>query len=401
MEKKKTRLNSTSEEILYNDSKYKGGVKNGKPHGKGIEIFSNGKKKFEGSYKNGLPHGKGILYNLNKDGKKIYAGMWKNGKRHGKGIRYDENDKKSFEAVFKEGKPLKTEKCIIYEDGKKTFEGTINGKGISYYPHNGKKMHKGMYKNGKFQGKGIYFMSDGSKFYEGSFKKNKRHGKGISYVNGKKVYEGMYKNGVEHGKGKSFYWITGTKKYEGMFKENTFHGIQYDRENGAIIYKGMFRDNVYHGKGIEYDRNNGAIIYKGMFRDNVYHGKGTLYKDGKIDFKGEFIEGEKTISTKDKNSIIKANKILLNNDELYKKADEKNLLSPINYQLVEEPVTLHTRDESNNKFDEQHIYDRSQIRNLPNNVSPMTRREIVQVRNNDKKKKEILNFVKEVLNHKK
>ena len=75
---------SNVEEITLEDGEYyRGQVKDGKPHGKGIVTMPNFGR-YEGRFQDGEPHGKGILILL--DGGR-YEGEFKDGKPHGKGIQ--------------------------------------------------------------------------------------------------------------------------------------------------------------------------------------------------------------------------------------------------------------------------------------------------------------------------
>ena len=79
--------------------KYKGEIKNGIPHGFGIQFYKNGDTYF-GEHKNGSPNGKGrAIYN---DGA-MYLGEYKNGKFHGKGTYIFTNGDK-YVGEFKDGR---------------------------------------------------------------------------------------------------------------------------------------------------------------------------------------------------------------------------------------------------------------------------------------------------------
>ena len=71
-------------EFKPNKFSYKGGFKNGKREGFGIEIKSNGDK-YEGQWKNGKYNGYGILYKSNG---MIFDGKFKNNLFHGYSEEY-------------------------------------------------------------------------------------------------------------------------------------------------------------------------------------------------------------------------------------------------------------------------------------------------------------------------
>ncbi len=79
---------------------YEGEMKNGKPHGKGINTDSKGNR-YEGDFVDGKPHGKGI--NTNSKGNR-YEGDFVDGKPHGKGIHTDSKGNR-YEGDFVDGKP--------------------------------------------------------------------------------------------------------------------------------------------------------------------------------------------------------------------------------------------------------------------------------------------------------
>ena len=107
-------------EVCWNGKKYKGGLKEGLRHGKGILYYKNGKKMYEGDYSEGIANGKGIKYY--KNGKKLYEGDYSEGIGHGKGIKYYDNvnNTKLYEGDY--------------------FQDRWTGKGIKYY----KKWQKGV-----------------------------------------------------------------------------------------------------------------------------------------------------------------------------------------------------------------------------------------------------------------
>ena len=120
---------------------YKGGIKNGKPHGRGKVIFPEGGV-VEGEFKNGKVNGQGKM--IYSDGE-VYEGEFKDGQQHGQGK-------------------------MIYDNGD-VYEGEF-------------------FLNEKHgQGKMIY---DNGDVYEGEFYYGERQGQGkIIYANGE-VYEGEW-----------------------------------------------------------------------------------------------------------------------------------------------------------------------------------------------------------------
>jgi len=69
-------------QACYLDGKiYDGEWKDGKIHGRGIELYPDGTLEFEGTYNEGLRDGYGKAYL--RDGKLVYEGQWINGEQAG------------------------------------------------------------------------------------------------------------------------------------------------------------------------------------------------------------------------------------------------------------------------------------------------------------------------------
>ena len=87
------------------------------------------------------------------------------------------------------------------------------------------------------------------------------------------------------------YFYNDGKYYIGDMKNGLPNGkgIKY-LEDGKIRYKGEFINGKREGYGIYYFSNGN--YYKGEWKNNKQHGKGTLYKwDGDIIYEGEYVNG--------------------------------------------------------------------------------------------------------------
>ena len=255
-----------------------------------------GSVKYKGSVKEGKPHGKGILYNEN--GKKIYESEYSEGIAHGKGIRFDENGKKSYEGDYSEGRPH-GKGILYYDNGKKAYEGDfsqgkLHGNGIYYDKQTGKKAYEGDYSEGKRHGKGIEFKHDRYghhyKSYEGDYSEGKRHGKGIEFdeeTGHYKLYEGDYSEGQRHGKGVHYYHDKeGYKRYEGHFFQDKYHGNGiYYFKNNTKQYEGNWSQNKWHGNGVEYygKNNNNKKKKEGLWSQGKFK-SGTFFDKEGIEF---------------------------------------------------------------------------------------------------------------------
>lgn len=87
----------------------------GKPHGKWVSFYSNGKIKSIENWKEGILDGKYILYNEN--GKKVLETHYKKGIDHGKYAVYHKNGKLCITGRIKNGVPVGKWK-IYNENGK-------------------------------------------------------------------------------------------------------------------------------------------------------------------------------------------------------------------------------------------------------------------------------------------
>lgn len=80
--------------------------------------------------------------------------------------------------------------------------------------------YEGDWKNGRAEGKGVYYYNDGGK-YEGEFKNDKKEGQGIYYYKNGDKYQGSWKNDQMEGKGVYYY---SNERYEGDWKNNRCEG---------------------------------------------------------------------------------------------------------------------------------------------------------------------------------
>ena len=162
-----------------------------------------------------------------------------------------------------------------------------NGKGKHYYS-NGAIKYDGDWINGKYEGKGMYYINDYI-FYIGEFKNGLRHGKGTEYYpNGNITYQGDFINDQFEGFGT--YVLENGVYYVGEWKFGLRHGkgtLYY--ADGKIKYKGDWINDKFDGYGIYYLDNGDGQHYQGQFKNGEFHGKGAFYSsDGKIMHEGNF-----------------------------------------------------------------------------------------------------------------
>jgi len=209
---------------------YRGGMKNGKPHGKGEVIYLN-KNRFEGDFVNGIFQ-KGSYYTVNNGNSQVgyyneqgkwvaekynyKNGDWKEGsfdensKLHGEGIEYYANKKRKDTGEYEHG--ARIGKGKMEWEPKHWYSGEWNSKGSNgqgeYHFPNG-NCQKGNFVNGIFCS-GKYSYTDDC-YYEGNFDENsKLHGEGTYYdATKKRKYVGTFEHGKRIGKGKIIYLKNG------------------------------------------------------------------------------------------------------------------------------------------------------------------------------------------------
>ena len=264
------KLNLEYGEKKYDNDKYQGELKNGKPEGFGKYTWGNNKC-YIGQWKNGKKEGKGAKYNMSTlPGNIIKYFMTYDG--------YFVNDKYDGEGKY------------IWTNGEyyigQWSKGERNGKGIDYYK-DGTIRYDGDFVNGKYQGNGKYILKNGE-YYIGQFLNGVRHGKGqLFYKNNNIKYEGEFVNDDLEGEGK--YYYENDEYYDGHWKRGKKNGKgTFYYKNKLIKYEGDFVNDKLEGKG-KYVYKNGEY-YIGEWKNDKRNGKGTeFYRDGTIKCQGNFI----------------------------------------------------------------------------------------------------------------
>ncbi|KAK2618167.1 membrane-binding protein [Leptospira interrogans] len=183
------KINGKGKFICSDQETYEGNLKDSKPHGFGIQSFSNGTR-YEGEFKEFEFDGKGKL-------------TWNTGANES----YTEC---TFQGTFKQSQKI--------------------GKG-SYSCNNGEKF-EGLYLEDKPNGKGKLIYSDGSK-YEGEFKDGFPHGNGTEYDSEGKISKtGIFKNGYKYFNIPTFdfinkTWVKPEKWLGGSLEKSQVFFIQY------------------------------------------------------------------------------------------------------------------------------------------------------------------------------
>ena len=115
--------------------------------------------------------------------------------------------------------------------------------------------------------------------YEGELKNGKREGRGVFYFKDRSRYEGDWKNGVKEGKG-IIYFNSGSR-YEGDCINDFMEGKGIFFYNNGDRYEGDFKNDKREGKGIYYYSNGNREI--GDYKNDQRIGKHvTLTNDGQV-----------------------------------------------------------------------------------------------------------------------
>ncbi len=115
------------------------------------------------------------------------------------------------------------------------------------------------------------------------------HGLGFTRWPTNHSYDGQFKNGKFDGFG--IYKSPGLWEYSGLWKNNFMCGYGEKKEYTGKVYKGQFKNSKYHGKGTLIEPN--FYRFEGNFKNDNANGKGkvTFLKNSENHEKGEVREG--------------------------------------------------------------------------------------------------------------
>jgi len=233
---------------------------------------------WSGLCKNGYINGKGILTIDRPNGDQneintIYSMGLENGE--GTSVNKSANGVSKFEGLWSDGMKIQ---------GKLYF--TSSNGIVSIY--------EGIFKNGKYHGKGIYTIVNGNTI-SGDFYEGKVQGEGsIKYADGSE-YIGILKDSLPNGLGKTVY--KNGSIHSGSYKAGRRSGFGKLITSDGNIYEGTFDNGSSHGKGVL--RFSNGDIYEGEFFMGSRTGLGTYkwangnlfegsFKDGALDYYGTY-----------------------------------------------------------------------------------------------------------------
>jgi hypothetical protein len=293
---------STVVNMLTQKGIYKGQMKYGMIHGKGVFIrnkqycFSNEVEKYDGyycfekmhirgtiSYKSGDVYSGEISYDIPK-GRGTFT-------KHGVVMKgYWENlsltDDEAAEIIYSDGS--------VYKGF--TYKNMPNGRGVLTQKDG--SVYSGMFENGLKHGLGkLVLTSDQDVLYsyEGHWYQDEKKGENCrEFVKDTYEYVGSFNLGKMHGQGK----LTDFKNkfvYEGEFMWGKYHGSGsiefFDNEDVPFLrYKGMFNAGMKEGYGIcEYADGS---AYDGEWKADKRHGEGILVDSSGNESSVRYDEGE-------------------------------------------------------------------------------------------------------------
>ena len=347
--------------LLYRDEKkkkiqYKGNIKEGNYHGRGILYDSYEEIEYDGFFKNGKKDGFGryFLYKCSAVGffsnnefkkgiikykniKKFECEL-KNDKNSVIGIEYQDNGniKRKMEYVYERDwgsitlYPKIQSFGILYDNNNKIYEGLLKNykpKNLDYiniYNKNGNKIYSGSISNFAYHGEGIeYYNNSDIIHYKGLFN-NQNYERGMMFdPKGYKIYEGIFINNVpKECKNIKLFDLEGNIIYEGDLLDGLYDNNGKIFVNNKVLYNGGFLKGKYNKFGKLYDKNE-DLIYEGEFQEGQYHGEGNLLikdniymnefyeslgseNEGNVYIKGKFIKG---VIEGDNISIIQKTKL--------------------------------------------------------------------------------------------
>ncbi|MBK9190629.1 MAG: hypothetical protein IPM77_03495 [Crocinitomicaceae bacterium] len=182
----------------------------------------------------------------------------------------------------------------LVSEGMILFDGTYNGKWVSYYP-NGKTLSTGTYANGVQNDLWVYYYPNGKKEQEGKFRNNLPYGAWTWYYangqikrtenynpqgklegtmveydsTGNEIARGEYYEGLQEG---PWFYQVGDHKEVGSFTVGQPDGMWFHYyKNGKIAFAGVFEEGIPKGKHTWY-HTNGIKKKIGKYSGGVPHG---------------------------------------------------------------------------------------------------------------------------------
>jgi len=250
---------------IYNKdgSYYQGQVRSYLPHGSG-ELYTRDSKVFKGNFEkggltrgsiqyenslyqgeilNGVPQGKGV-YN---DRHYSYTGEWAGGKRLSGTYTY--LDGTIYQGDYLENLPSNGkfiwQNEISYEGDLQNFSGVHDG--VYEHPTG---LYNGQFSGNVFNGKGTYiWKNQKNNKYEGEYKQGKKDGKGVYYVNDTDTFKGNWKLGKAEG---DFEYATNGRIIKSRWRKGNLLGILSPQPGDDDLLKFEVEEEVNNVPSLPY-----------------------------------------------------------------------------------------------------------------------------------------------------
>ena len=229
----------------------------------------------------------GTLTNHRIDAEREYTGTIVNGKKEGKGTLYFYAGKckgDKYVGNFKNGKfngwGVYTHANGAKYDGQ-WVDDKKQGFGIFEWPNGAK--YDGQWADGNLNGYGTYTWPDGEK-YVGQYADGKRKGKGTLTLPGGAKYVGQWADDKKNGQG-TITWPDG-RAYVGQFAGGVRNGHGTMTWPGGGRYVGQWANDKMNGQGT-YTFSDGKE-YVGQFVDGIRSGRGTMTLPGGAKYVGQW-----------------------------------------------------------------------------------------------------------------
>ena len=138
------------------------------------------------------------------------------------------------------------------------------------------KRYEGDYKEGKKEGKGLFFLGTGD-VYSGCFSQDCFHGNGTLKKENGDIITGEWQRGRSEGKVEITYTSAG-ESFVGDMVAGEFYGkgkFQYSKKKGGGYYDGNWVKGKKHGSGVRIYADGSKFV--GNFFENEIHGDGMKF----------------------------------------------------------------------------------------------------------------------------
>ncbi|KAL4476333.1 hypothetical protein ABPG74_010066 [Tetrahymena malaccensis] len=212
---------------------------------------------------------------------------------------------------FPDTKKIQYKNKTFYEGQVQVTDRSIVRNGFGILKMQNGDIYCGYFKNGQFDGEGVYFYNHGD-IYRGQLRKDLRQGHGTYYYHELGfIYSGEWNGNVKEGYGRLL--MKNKEKYEGYFKQNVKcgRGIYYfangDTFDGEWVYdkkcgygtlefidgnhfQGNFYDDLPYGQGQMKYKNGDE--YSGNYEDGLISGYGIYIHSNQQYYEGDFSKNQ-------------------------------------------------------------------------------------------------------------